>query len=745
MKQPQLPITQEQARTTPSSAPCPPAPPSQVLAQPWSGQKWMILFFLLTFSTGAYAQSFEGPLYPSTTYGKYSSGTTAWERPIDAMVEDGRSTRAYVTSTTTGDHLYAQDFGFNIPAGAVIDGIVAEFKVSSSNGTITDQSVRVIKQNTFARNNYARGSGNWPVSPATYLAYGGANDLWGTTWTSEDINHSSFGVAIAAGTTSAGDSAKVDAIRVTVYYTPKWYYSKPTGDLSLTSTWGSNPDGTGAQPPGFSSDDQTFYVTNRSFTTLTNNWTVSGKNSKVVVGDGVAATTLTLDKTFILTGVLDVNSNSEVRIEHLSVMPNLAEPSVNSTVTFAGTGNQTIPGRNYSTLQILGSGTKTLQSNASVSEGLVFSGGRARLDVAGQNLLLQEAVEIVGVSSSQYVLTSGTGLLQREVPNDDQVYQFPVGSASSFNPAYMQLSTTSTADVFGIRTYDNIYDNYSNGAPAGAQLGSDVVQQTWVANEQIAGGSDATLFLQWNASEEGSTFDRTQSGVGYFTGGTYSKGGVTAAGGGSIANSYLVGRTALTTFSNTVYGVGTIHSPVPVELSDFAALLHPERQQVTLTWETASEENNHYFEIQRSQDGRQWESIGRQRGQGTTFQRHRYTFIDADLPRASAGMLYYRLRQVDFDGTAAFSPVEEVQLKEPQQLSVYPNPVVDGRLYIRLNSDELARQTSVQVLNLQGQIVRTLTPASQQVMVEMDGLPQGQYLIRIQQPQGTRVERVMLN
>ncbi|GAB2702766.1 hypothetical protein GCM10011495_00300 [Hymenobacter frigidus] len=106
---------------------------------------------------------------------------------------------------------------------------------------------------------------------------------------------------------------------------------------------------------------------------------------------------------------------------------------------------------------------------------------------------------------------------------------------------------------------------------------------------------------------------------------------------------------------------------LPVELTRFNA--QTKGQSVNLNWATASEKNSDRFEVQRSATGEAFETVGTVKGQGNTSNAHNYAFVDS---RPLAGRSYYRLRQVDTDGTTAFSPVAAVQLRN--ELAVYPNP-----------------------------------------------------------------------
>ena len=127
-------------------------------------------------------------------------------------------------------------------------------------------------------------------------------------------------------------------------------------------------------------------------------------------------------------------------------------------------------------------------------------------------------------------------------------------------------------------------------------------------------------------------------------------------------------------------------NPLPVELLAFTA----ERagaNSALLRWATASEKNNDRFEVEASPDGQLFQRIATVRGQGTSTQRHDYTHPDPDLARYASPLVYYRLRQVDADGTARYSPVRSVRTDELLGLAIaaLPNPVgaAGTRLLVR--------------------------------------------------------------
>lgn len=153
-----------------------------------------------------------------------ASGTTDWSSPGNAAAEDGSYANITMGGSASGDFLKATNFGFTIPTGATIDGIVLDVKKSNgATGGAKDKTIKLVKGGTFQGDDKADTATAWPsVGSFAYVSYGGASDKWGLTWAYTDINASDFGAGISAvrsGGTTPAECARIDHIRITVYYT----------------------------------------------------------------------------------------------------------------------------------------------------------------------------------------------------------------------------------------------------------------------------------------------------------------------------------------------------------------------------------------------------------------------------------------------------------------------------------------------------------------------------------------------
>ena len=145
-------------------------------------------------------------------------------------------------------------------------------------------------------------------------------------------------------------------------------------------------------------------------------------------------------------------------------------------------------------------------------------------------------------------------------------------------------------------------------------------------------------------------------------------------------------------------------NPVPVELSFFNAAL--QNGTVIITWITETESTNYGFEIQKSRNGEFFRKIGFVPGQGSSTQRRSYTFED---PEIETGKYYYRLKQIDTNGSFEFSQVVIVEIGGPDEPALaqnYPNPFnPTTQIRYSLSSDT---RVSIALYNLGGQLIRTL-------------------------------------
>ncbi len=180
-----------------------------------------VISLFLSFVFSSFAQVTDGPNYPSSGVEvNNASGTVSWSNIGNIYSNDGTYATASIPKNEITNYIVGTDYGFSIPVSATIDGITVElYRYSGANKT-QDSEIYLTKDGVSTTgSNYAVGS-NWGNSSWESATYGGAADLWGTTWTPAEINSSNFGVMIAVIQGSNGSVvAEFDYIRITVDYT----------------------------------------------------------------------------------------------------------------------------------------------------------------------------------------------------------------------------------------------------------------------------------------------------------------------------------------------------------------------------------------------------------------------------------------------------------------------------------------------------------------------------------------------
>ncbi|WP_342089086.1 DUF6923 family protein [Dyadobacter sp. OTU695] len=165
-----------------------------------------------------------------------------------------------------------------------------------------------------------------------------------------------------------------------------------------------------------------------------------------------------------------------------------------------------------------------------------------------------------------------------------------------------------------------------------------------------------------------------------------------------------------------------VDCPMPVTLVAFDA--RKEGNTALLTWSTTEEVNSDRFEIERSLNGKVWSTIGSVRSNGESSVLRNYIYTDGSPEK---GENLYRLRMVDNDGTYAFSAIRAVSVENgTERISVYPNPVVNGKLIISIPGSERYR---AELTTLTGKLVLQQSLAKTQEL-NLHGLASGMYILR---------------
>jgi len=198
----------------------------------------------------------------------------------------------------------------------------------------------------------------------------------------------------------------------------------------------------------------------------------------------------------------------------------------------------------------------------------------------------------------------------------------------------------------------------------------------------------------------------------------------------------LAGRAGI---SSNSYGIGLARytmSALPLKLIHFSANKNGENN--LLQWQTAQEINVDRIEIERSQDGRDYSTIGKINAGSS-----KYNFTDN---KPFKGINYYRLKMVDKDGKMEYSPVRTINNSDNFYVSVYPLPAKD-RLNIQIQSNK-TEKAEISVTDISGKTLITksvsLAEGLNNSVINVQSLTNGVYFLKIVTPQKTETRKIVV-
>jgi fibronectin-binding autotransporter adhesin len=364
--------------------------------------------------------------------------------------------------------------------------------------------------------------------------------------------------------------------------------------------------------------------------------------------------------------------------------------NTNMTIVFNGTANQSISSTgafNHLSVNKL-SGMLNLIAATTVNGNLNFVSGK--LSLGNSNLIMGTSSSISNANATRYIIATGEGTLNQTIPAGSN-RAYPVGLANAYTPATITLAPGSTQDIIHVRMLAAPYHGGLSGDPAT----NHAVNATWLIGENITGGSNATVTLQWPQALELNGFNRTLCRLAHFTNARWEFGPADLVATGT--NPYSVTRGGFTDFSP--FAVSTFMA-LPVTWLSVSA--GNEGANNMVNWTVASELSNDHFEIEMSTDGKQFTTIGKIAGGGTTDTEQKYSFVHYN---ATQPVYYYRVKQVDFDGKYSYSKVVRINTGNTgrSRLTVLNNPV-QNELAIAIHAGRVIN-SMVAVTDVAGKVV----------------------------------------
>ena len=558
-----------------------------------------------------------------------------------------------------------------------------------------------------------------------------------------------------------------------------YYYNKGNGDLDNTRTWGTNAaDGSGTSPRNFTDPYQVFVIKNidtgktgekekyreDNFTLKIKSkdgWVISGEGAKLILGNGTPIK-MAIGKDKFYTGPLDLAANATLVINTdkriYNKMPTFGALDASSTVVYSDSTNMDIANTMYGNLVVLGNdytqkqqiSYNVLTASTSIKGVLALDGKKMHLSDKVLEIGSQGSVANAGPAS--YLITDGGGKLRMTLAGDGEAL-FPVGTAD-YTPVKIKMKAVA-------QTYEvMVKDGVQNGLNSSVTTATAAVKKTWsISKEDNLQAGASTMVLQWSAADNEGVLNPQAMYVGQYNAtrgqwdvkaadafaqnpdGTYSltftdnfeetgsTTGLRVSKQSNMRVAALASRQVAAMSPTREYTVFSRDpSALPVELKYFSAAYS--NGTTTLSWSTATEKNNAYFAIDYSTDGTTYSEVGRVNGKGNSSKTSNYNFKHQ---LHIAGTIYYRLRQVDTDGTEALSKVVVVEVAAALQQKMTPNPT-QGRITLELPA--LNQQMKLTVLNMNGVVIKQeqLQQAARVLELDLTSQHAGTYILRLQTP-----------
>ncbi|WP_201981576.1 T9SS type A sorting domain-containing protein [Hymenobacter rubidus] len=399
---------------------------------------------------------------------------------------------------------------------------------------------------------------------------------------------------------------------------------------------------------------------------------------------GLAQTTLTNDGSAITVGsgaVLYVggavqnNAGSTLAnagtVQLTGDLTNAGTLASSGTLLFNGAANQVFtPGAaTVATLVLnntgaVGQRTLALPADLTVGTALTLQSGLLRTAPTA-TLTLPDGATLSGETTGQYV----QGNLRIIRAAGSGVLDFGHG---------LTLDRSGLGQVTATRTAGLLTDNLSRATSLPNAAGKSI-DRIWTVETTTAPSAAVPVTLSWLADDDNglTSFNPAQAW-------RADLGSSAWAATGSPQAAAVSGATRSFSFATAALGRLTLSTasanPLPVELVRFTA--EPQGADALLRWATASEKNNDRFEVEASADGRTFRRIGLVPGHGSSAQPHDYQLVDPAIARYGTSLVYYRLRQVDTDGTFSYSPVRTVAVSGKPELALFPNPTTQAATLI---------------------------------------------------------------
>jgi Secretion system C-terminal sorting domain len=395
----------------------------------------------------------------------------------------------------------------------------------------------------------------------------------------------------------------------------------------------------------------------------------------------------------------------------------------------------------------------------STNGGLTFNNRTTSNSMLGANFVW----DVYTVGNTVYAATNGGLSISTNGGTTFTTYTTPQLGSNSVRGVYAVGNTIYAATSGGLSISTDGGATFNNRTTSNSMLGSNIIYGVYAVGNTIYAATNGGLSI---STDGGATFNNrtfTNSTLGnnsvndvYAIGNTIyaaTAGGLSISTNGGISftnylesssvNDVYVDVTTGKIYAATSDGLSFCQdAALPVSLLYFKgkAIQTAEGYASELTWATSSEVNAKSYTIERSRDLQTFTTLSNQPAAGNSTEQLAYNYTDS---QPHFGTNYYRLSQIDFDGSVhRYQPIAVVIEDRDMPFGVFPNPVSGSRFKVKVEATD---ETQLSLFNELGQKIAIETTKLSETVVEIQtktDLPSGSYIVKVQGLVGVKTHKI---